>query len=80
MTRLEGEAGMSRNPNPFYHKHECEKCSRLHDCYHPSCRGEWYANLCSVCFQEHLDDSSAIVASWPEWKQQGVLGPLNTEG
>jgi hypothetical protein len=64
-----------RNPNPFYHKHECEKCGALNDCYVPGCRGEWYVGCCGDCFRKHLDEASAIVASWPEWKRNALSSP-----
>lgn len=70
---------MARHPNPNYHKHECERCSGISECVHPSCRGEWYEDMCSECFSKGLNESAAIVARWPEWKRRGVLGPLNTE-
>lgn len=60
---------MARNPNPFYHKHECEKCAALSDCYLPECQSRWYEDLCRKCYIEGLYESAAIIAEWPEWKR-----------
>lgn len=70
---------IKRHPNPNYHKHECDQCGGISECFHPSCRGQWYYSGCHDCFQEHLDEASAIVAKWPEWKRNiHVLGSMPT--